>query len=209
MDWIRRRPQTAAVAGVVAVLAILLLVFVMVSSSGGSATGPRLDLGDLPAASAEPTLGVPTTSPSATPTAKQPTAAEVQKQTQDAFNQLGQGFSNGGLQSGELSAPGIQGGSVFQYLPKHKITMTVTSSAPIGTIGYVVPTSLKQSSGVVRNVGTSWTLTTTAYGDPDYAQLFMQADARGNPITCTIRVDGKVSERRTTEGPYARLICQG
>ena len=43
----------------------------------------------------------------------------------------------------------------------------------------------------------------------DIPAVSTMTDARGNPITCTIRVDGKVSERRTTEGPYARLICQG
>lgn len=206
MDWIRRRPQTAAVAGVVAVLAVLALVYLMASSSGGT-PGPRSidDLSDQP--SSEPTLALPTVSPSATATAK--TAEQVKKEAQDKFNQLGQGFSNGGFQSGDLTLPGLQGGSVYQYLPKHRVVMTVTSSSPIGTVGYVVPTSLNKSSGVVRNVGTSWSLTTTAYGDPDYAQLFMQADARGNPITCTIRVDGRVTERQTTQGPYARLICQG
>lgn len=207
MDWIRRRPQTAAIAGVVAVLAVLTLVYLMVSSSGGS-PGTRA-IGELGGQSSapEPTLDLPTASPSASATV--PSAAEIQKQAQNAFDKLGQGFAAGGLQSGDLSMPGLQGGSVYQYLPKHRVVMTVTSSAPIGTVGYVVPTSLNESSGVVRNVGTSWSLTTTAYGDPDYAQLFMQADARGHQITCTIRVDGRVTERQTTQGPYARLICQG
>lgn len=206
MDWIRRRPQTAAIAGVVAVLAVLTLVYLMVSSSGGSPGSRAIsDLDSQP--SAEPTLGLPTVSPSATPTT--PSAADLQKATQKAFDQLGQGFSSGGLQSGDLNMPGLQGGSVYQYLPKHRVVMTVTSSSPIGTVGYVVPTSLNESSGVVRNVRTRWSLTTTAYGDPDYAQLFMQADARGHEITCTITVDGRVTERQTTQGPYARLICQG
>lgn len=205
MDWIRGRPRAAAAAGVVAVIAVLTLVYLMVSSSGGT-PGPRA-IGDLSATPSGPAYGLPSASPSATSTT--PSAAEVQSQSQKAFDQLGQGFSSGGLESGDLTMPGLQGGSVYQYLPKHRIVMTVTSSAPIGTVGYVVPTSLNESSGVARNVGTSWSLTTTAYGDPDYAQLFMQADARGHQITCTIKVDGRVTERQTTEGPYARLICQG
>ncbi|MCX6396298.1 MAG: hypothetical protein NTV23_07425 [Propionibacteriales bacterium] len=206
MDWIRRRPQAAAVAGVVAVIAVLALVFLMVSSSGGEA-GTR-SIGDLSGQpSSDPTLGLPTVSPSATATPK--TAAQLQAETKKQFDQLGQGFTGGNLGSGQLNAPGLQGGSSYQYLPKHQIVLTVTSEAPIGTVGYIVPTSLKQSSGIVKNVKNSWSLTTTAYGDPDYAQLYLQAGSRGFPITCTIRVDGKVVERRSSEGPYARMICQG
>lgn len=184
-----------------------MLVLVLSSSKDDESAAPGL--GDLStiAPTTDPTLDeLPTPTPSSSAT---PSADEIQKAAQDQFDKLGQGFSSGGLSSGQLNMPGLQGGSVYQYLPKHKVTMKVTSSAPIGTIGYVVPTSLKQSSGIVKNVGGSWSLTTTAYGDPDYAQLFMQADARGHIITCTITVDGKVTEKRSTEGPYARLICQG
>lgn len=209
MEWIRHRPRAAAAAGVVAVLAVLALVIVLTQSKDDVPESSSLgNLADNLPTAPEPTLAelTPTSSPSST---QAPSAADVQKQIQKQFNQLGQGFSNGGLSGGQLDMPGLQGGSIYQYLPKHRVTMRVTSAAPIGTVGYVVPTSLKNSSGVVRNVGGSWSLTTTAYGDPDYAQIFLQADARGNEITCTITVDGKVTEKRTTQGPYARLICQG
>ena len=72
-----------------------------------------------------------------------------------------------------------------------------------------MPTSLRNQSGIDKNVGKSWHLTTTAYGDPDYAQIFLQAGARGYPITCVITIDGKVTERRATEGPYGQTMCQG
>jgi hypothetical protein len=210
MEWIRRRPKVAAAAGGLAVLVVLTLVWLLARTPETKDDGPiaypsglptetatRAPLKELPSATASPT-----------------TAAEARRATKKAFDQFGQSLAaGGGLSagggSGTLEMPGMQGGSVYKYLPKHRVTMRVTSEAPIGTIGYVVPTSLRNSSGVVKNVGTSWTLTTTAYGDPDYARLYMQAGARGFPVTCTITVDGKVTEKRSTEGPYGQLICQG
>lgn len=207
MEWFRRRPKVAAATGVAAVLGVIALIVLMV---GGNEKYDRNEPGvavGLPSPTADPTSGaLPTPTASPEPT----TAAEVQRAAQRAFAEFGRGLSgSGGLTSGEFSMPGLQGGSIYKYLPKHVVTMRITSEAPIGTIGYVVPTSLRHSSGVVKNVKNSWSLTTTAYGDPDYAQLFMQAGARGFPITCTITVDGKVTERRSTEGPYGQMICQG
>jgi hypothetical protein len=204
MEWIRRRPRLAAAAGIVALVVVLGIVVLLVRQ-------PQKPVDD-PTPIALPTQ-TPTTAtlkdlPTATASSSPSTAAEVQAQTQKAFNQFGKGLSSG-LSSGTIDMAGLQGGSVYKYLPKHKVTMRITSEAPIGTIGYVVPTSLRNSSGVVKNVGTGWSLTTTAYGDPDYAELFMQAGARGYPITCTITVDGHVTEHRSTEGPYGQLICQG
>lgn len=205
MEWIRRRPVVAGVAGAVAVLAVLVLVFVMTSSKDKVPATSAFDPATAPPSS-EPTLPVLTPTPTAPGT---PSAASLNAATQKLFSKTGKGFTTGGLKSGSFSMPGLQGGSVYQYLPKHHVVMHVFSPAPIGTIGYIVPTSLHRSSGVVYHVGTGWSLGTTAYGDPDYAQLFMQSDSRGNPITCVITVDGRVTERQTTQGPYARLICQG
>ncbi len=204
MDWFRQRPRIAAASGVLAVLLTLTLVWVLVRDTDKpSPDEPGIAVG-LPSPTAEPTLKeLPT------PTAGPSTAAEVQAAAQKAFADFGKGLGAGGIGSGEFNLPGIQGGSIYQYLPKHRVTMRVTSEAPIGTVGYIVPTSLRNSSGVVKNVQRSWSLTTTAYGDPDYAQLFMQAGVRGFPITCTISVDGQVTERRSTEGPYGQMVCQG
>ena len=98
----------------------------------------------------------------------------------------------------------IQPPSYFQQVGEVKF-----NEAPIGTVGYVMPTSLRHSSGTVKNVGLSWSLNSTVYGSPDYAQIYVQAGARGFPITCTVIVDGKVTERRSTEGPYGQMVCQG
>lgn len=206
MEWFRRRPKVAAAAGVVAALVTLSLIWLLVRDTDKpSPEDPGVAVG-LPSPSADPTLKeLPTPTASAGPS----TAAEVQAAAQKAFAQFGKGLDSGDFGSGEFNMPGMSGGSIYQNLPRHTITMRVTSEAPIGTVGYVVPTSLRNSSGVVKNVQRSWSLTTTAYGDPDYARLFMQAGARGFPITCTISVDGRVTERRSTEGPYGQMICQG
>lgn len=107
------------------------------------------------------------------------------------------------------SLPGLEGSGGTNGLPRHRVTITMTSSAPIGGVGYIVPTSLNDYYGIAKDVGRSWSLSTVVYGDPDYAQAFSQASARGNPITCTITVDGRVTDRRSTEGPYGQMFCQG
>jgi hypothetical protein len=207
MEWIRRRPAAAGVAGVVAVLFVLGLVYVLSSSKGSV---PAASPYDPSTASITPEPTLPVLTPTATPTKAPLSAAALSAATKKLFDKYkGTGYSVGGLSSGSFSLPGLQGGSVYQYLPRHRIVLTVTSAAPIGIVGYVIPTSLKRPYGEVHHVGTGWSLTTTVYGGPDYAQLFMQGDQRGDPITCTITVDGKVTEHQTTEGPYARLICQG
>lgn len=201
----RARPKlTAALAGAVA-LAVLALVVVL-SSSGGTPSSKEPDFGaPLPTVPTRSPVTLPTTTPTGSPS----TAAQVQEASRKAFAQLGKGFSQGGFSSGQLNMPGFQGGSIYQYLPKHSLTLRVSSEAPIGTVGYIIPTSLRKPSGIVKNVGRGWSLGTIVYGDPDYAQLFVQAGARGYPITCTITVDGHVTESRATEGPYGRLVCQG
>lgn len=206
MDWIRRSPKTAAVAGVVAVVAVLALVYLMASSSGGTPGARTIDdLSDQPSATAEPTLGLPSVSPSASA-----------KPTNGAGSGTGlgglKGLSPGGgpIKSGNVDLPGLPGGTAYQYASRHRITLKVTSQGPIGTIGYYIPYSPDKQSGTLMNVGTSWSLRTVSYGDPDYARIYLRAG--GNPairITCTISVDGRVVTQETTDGPYALLICQG
>jgi hypothetical protein len=108
-----------------------------------------------------------------------------------------------------VNLEGLGGKGGIKSLQKMKITMTMTSASPIAYVGYIVPTSLDHATGTVRNPGTSWSLTTIGYGPPDYAQLFSLAGPTGVPVTCTITVNGKVTEQRTTSGPYDQLFCQG
>lgn len=188
----------AAAAGALATVVVLVLVWLMVRGTDKPQEEPI----------AFPS-GLPTATSTGNPLEELPsTAAEVQAKTKKAFEAFGKGLSSG-LTSGTLSIPGLQGGSLYENLPRHRVTLRASSAEPIGTVGYVVPTSYRNSSGIVKKVGRSWQISVIAYGDPDYAQLFLQAGALGAPVTCTITVDGKVTERRSTEGPYGQLICQG
>lgn len=91
----------------------------------------------------------------------------------------------------------------------HSLTFTVTSEDPIGTWGYIVPTSTDHSYGLDETTRTSTSVTTTVYGPPAYARVFVQAGYEGTAITCTITVDGRVTDQRTARGRYVQAMCQG
>ena len=106
--------------------------------------------------------------------------------------------------------PGLAGSGKIYSLPPHKLTITITApTAPLGLVAYIIPTSRKHHYGQAKVSGTSWSLTTTVYGNPKYATAFAQAGPRGLPVTCTITVDGKVTERRSTKGSYGAMWCLG
>jgi hypothetical protein len=206
MEWMRYHPKVAAAAAAVVTLFVIVGVWKL---AGGKShdQGPGAAYAPLPTATAAPLTKLPSATTSATPTAK-PTGS-VEKAFAGGLKGLSTGGGGGSAKGGTLQMPGLQGGSMYKYLPKHHITLRVTSQQPIGTVGYIMPTSLNESSGVRKNVGTAWSLNSIVYGDPDYAQIFVQAGARGYPVTCTITVDGRVTEHRSTEGPYGQLVCQG
>ncbi len=120
------------------------------------------------------------------------------------------GATNGreGLGQGDLP-PGLAGSGGGVSLPQVRIHLSVTSSEPIGVVGYQIPTSPNRSYGIVKNVGSSWSMSTVGYGRPDYARLFFRAGPSGAPVSCVITVNGRVTERRTTRGPYGAMMCQG
>ncbi len=200
MEWIRHHPRTMAVVAGCVTLVCLIAIWSLISpkDNGADATGVP------PEPSLTPLTELPSATPSASPSAK-PGSGIPKGASAAGFAGFGSGIKGGS----SMNMPGLQGGSYYKYLPKHRLDLSVTSEAPIGVVGYVIPTSLRSTSGTAKNVGTSWHLSTTVYGSPDYAQLFMQAGAAGYPLTCTIKVDGKVTERRSTEGPYGQLVCQG
>ncbi|WP_182379588.1 hypothetical protein [Nocardioides sp. WS12] len=105
--------------------------------------------------------------------------------------------------------PGISGDSDVFSLPKHKLTIRLSAPSALGPIAYVIPTSMEHSQGTLVENGRTWSLTTTVYGNPDYAVVFVQAGPGGQPESCVITVDGRVTERRSTEGPYGAMWCQG
>ena len=118
-----------------------------------------------------------------------------------------------GLEAGNFpglgAPPGLSGEGMSQSLPSHRMTLRLTSPNPIGWTGYIIPTSTQHPEGSSFVEGNSWSLSTTVYGDPDYGVVFLQAGADGRPATCEITIDGQVTDRRTTKGPYGTVWCQG
>ncbi len=110
--------------------------------------------------------------------------------------------------NGELP-PGLRGDGLDVRMRTFTLRVSVSSSEPIRTIGLQVPTSEQHKERIYRGVGTSWGVRTTVYGNPDYARVFLQAGPSGAPITCVVSVDGRVTERRSTSGPYGATMCQG
>ena len=188
MEWFRQHPRASVAALVVAALAVVAATVVLL-----------LPGDDAPDVALPP---APTARPSAT--APDPVARKTAEESD------GTSRRNGGPRTMTFGGfPGLGGSGYTLNTPRRKVTLSVSSSSRIGTVGYIVPTSRTDSYGTAKNVGTSWSLTTGAYGPPDYAQVFVQAGPSGDPVTCTITVDGKVTERRSTSGPYGQLLCQG
>lgn len=106
--------------------------------------------------------------------------------------------------------PGLNGNGGSVSLPKHRLTIRWTSGNPLGLIAYIVPTSQEHNEGSwVERTRRELTISTTVYGRPDYAIAYVQAGGTGAPATCEIFVDGKRTARRTTQGPYGAVWCQG
>lgn len=200
MGWIRRNrgDAIAAAAIVLGLLAVAIALLV-----GSPDDGPRTTVA--PGTTIGSTRTDPTPDVYRGPTPVASPAATVEDRVDDARRP----DTTIGTDPGTGLGPGLAGSGGTKNLPKEHITLTMTSTAPIGVIGYVVPTSLDHSYGVAKDVGTTWSLRTIGYGRPDYAQLFAQSGPTGAVITCTITVNGRVTEARSTDGPYSQLFCQG
>ena len=106
--------------------------------------------------------------------------------------------------------PGMQGSGSVTSLPPHHVT--ITWSAPrsaVGVVAWIIPSSQDHEQGKATSYAHSYSLSTTVYGNPKYAAVFAQADVHGNPITCTITVDGRVTEQRTASKPFSAMWCVG
>ena len=207
MGWIRRRwargnrADTAACSAVGLGVVLLLWVLVPLAIPEGDAADDPSTADPL---TSQPGLDAPYSSGDDLPAPDTDTdRADADASVSDRVQQGIATFGAGG------SAAGLSGDGGVRNQPRHTLTISFASEAPLGTIGYIIPTSLRDNYGVSKDTGRSFSLTTTVYGDPDYAQGFARAGQRGFPVTCTITVDGRVTERQATEGPYGQLFCQG
>jgi hypothetical protein len=104
---------------------------------------------------------------------------------------------------------GLRGHSWARSIPRHDVVLTLRSSHKLPFVIYNIPTSRDHPGGQSTDLGNTWSLSTTVYGKPDYAQLFTRAGPMGYPITCKITVDGRVTAEVTSGGPYGKIFCQG
>jgi hypothetical protein len=189
MDWIRRDPKVAVVLSALAVLCVVIMVWGVTGAPGSSGSAATLGT---------PVLATPTATPArlldGMPTPSGPASAE---------RGAGAGMST------YTGRSVLQGHSLSESIPRHRVVLSLTSSQKIPFVIYNVPTSRDHSAGQGIDLGSSWSLTTTAYGKPDYARIITRAGPEGVPITCTITVDGQVAARLTTEGPWGKILCQG
>jgi hypothetical protein len=91
----------------------------------------------------------------------------------------------------------------------HEVTISATSAGNMPVLGYLVPTGLGSAYGSVHTHRGHWSLHEQALGKGYLAALFIQADKLGLPVTCTVKIDGKVTSSETTSGSYGRAVCLG
>ncbi len=185
MSWLSRNPL--AVMALIVVAVILVVLFVPLPNAGDHA-----DAGVGPA----PTLS-PRPEPEFTKAAEGRSREQVVGERPQGSTMTFEG------------QPGLLGEGASSSTRVRDVRLAVTSDEPVWVLGYLVPTSPDRSNGTVRKPGASWSMSTKVYGRPDYAQIFAQAGPRATRISCTVTVDGRVTERRTATGPYAQLFCQG
>jgi len=142
------------------------------------------------------------TVPTDVPTPQDPTTAASPSASGDA------GVFSG--HTGNLGVPpGIDGNGDYTHLPKHTLTIRMSTAGQLGTVAWIIPTSVENHEGTTVVRGGTWSLTTTVYGNPNYAVVFAQQGRTDQPVTCTITVDGRVTERRSTGEAYSAMWCEG
>jgi hypothetical protein len=91
----------------------------------------------------------------------------------------------------------------------HNVEVSASSPGRIAVLGYLVPTGMGSTYGVVKHHPHSWSVSERALGRGYLAAIFIQTDRSGAPVTCTVTVDGKATDRETASGAYGRTVCLG
>lgn len=198
MEWVRRNRGKAAVLSVFALLLLVALVRgVLAGGRGSSDAGAAVPLATPTAMPDHQLTTVPTPDSLPSPTADDAPAGDLPGPLGDPVS------------VGRSLYDGLRGQSNAQSIPSHLVELTLSSEHKLPFVIYNIPTSRDHPGGKSTDLGTTWSLATTVYGKPDYAQLFTRAGPEGYPITCQITVDGRVTARLTTGGPYGKIFCQG
>lgn len=188
MEWIRRNPKSAAALSALTVLLVVVLVWGL----GGSDTPTD-----------EPTLGAPSASP--TPTRAPLTVLPSPSAAPTSIAEAIQGFPSSGMGAG----PGLLGDGATQGLPPHRVVIEAGSDGPLLGVGWRIPTADGKRAGKDLTYKNRFRHAATAYGSPDYAQLYTRVGPDSSVVWCTVSVDGRVVERKEVKGPWGGVFCQG
>jgi hypothetical protein len=197
MEWIQRNPKKAA--GLAALVVLVLVIFVWGMSRGSSAPA------------AEPTLGSPTmlATPTTTPSRLLdglPSSGVSPTGGATSIAQALNAFPSAGM--GNIG-PGLIGSGGTNGLPPHRVVIEAGSDGPLLGVGWRIPTADGARKGKDLSYKKSFRHAATAYGRPDYAQLFTRVGPNSSVVWCTVTVDGKVTERQEAHGPWGGVFCQG
>jgi hypothetical protein len=192
MEWIRRNPKAAVAVSALAMLCVVILVWGM---SGGSGSP-----------TAEPTLGTPIL---ATPTATPSKSLSVLPSLTASPTTVGgavKAFPSAGM--GNIG-PGLVGSGGVNGLPPHRVVIEAGSDGPLLGVGWRIPTANGARKGKDLSYKNWFRHSTTAFGKPDYAQLYTRVGPDSSVVWCTVTVDGKVVEHEEVHGPWGGVFCQG
>jgi hypothetical protein len=190
-----RRAALLIAAGLVVALVALVLI---VRGSDSPKKADNSVAGTAPGTGAKSSVPLPKTGKKAHPRRKKAPG----KSALDVTSVAGLGSVTG--------LTGFTGRGYTKDAPRHTITLTVTAPQSARTaVGWWVPTSPGAKTGSAKYIGASWSHTAYGYGSPEYARLLVIAGAEGVPTTCTIKVDGRVVDQRTTSHAYGQALCQG
>jgi hypothetical protein len=190
MEWIRRNPKKAAGLSALALACAVILVWGVTNGSG----------------KADPTLGV--TAPLATPTQAPPrslTGPLAPSAAPTSVDQVVGGLPSTGM--GGIS--GVAGTGFNSGLKPHHIVITAESDGPLAGVGWKMPTADGPRGGKDAVGARSFRHEATVYGPPDYAQLYTFDGPESSRLSCTITVDGKVTDHQEAHGPWGQVFCQG
>lgn len=190
MDHERRRQATIVAAVVLSLALVVGLIYLAIQRQHEGSEPVAVD-------PAGPATRTPST------TSKHPKHRQHHHRVATTAN----GASVSGLPAGV--PVGLLGHGFVGQGPHHSLTATVSGGDPLGRVYYIIPTSSEYRRGYHDTAATSWSLNTTVWGTPRYAVVGVQANYKGTPVSCTISVDGHVTDHRTSHGPFSVIWCVG
>lgn len=191
MEWIQRNQKKAVALAALAVLCLVVLGWGLSGGSGTPSADPTLD---------GPSLATPTTSPTDRLTVL-PTPSAVPTSVKGVLQ---------GLSATGTGAFGTSFGSgSSKSLPRHHIVLAARSDGDMMAVGWWIPLADGQRQAGKTDPGREFEHADYTYGDADLGRILAYGGPTSRKTSCTVTVDGKVTEHQSARGPYAQVFCQG